>query len=450
MLEMLLLIFVLVILGIIAAGFQKRGGIYEYPFVAAWVFGGFVLLQLVGLCNDPDLPKGGLERTAGMSILCLAACALGFQCKWPPTRSAQWEFDYNRMLIATWMFTAVGGGVFFFISRLPEEQTTSSQWSGAPVASNFFAVMLYLGFAMALLMYLKTKSKAALAAVIFASLFYLDRIVIAGKRSVTVELFYTIVLAIWFVRRFQMPRTVMAVLLLIGVVGLYSGGQYRQLLNDGRVYSSVLQRGTMPTLDTLKEITLLKNIAHVASEGGPEMRNTVHYIRDVADSWQFDFGAYHWNALVFNFVPAQLAGADFKESLKLNVGTPFESLDGYEASVGSTFTGITDAFGSFWYFGCLKFFFIALVMRWLYARGQAGDFPSQLFYLILFVSSLHAITHQTQLFFSKILHAGIFLLPALWFVRAKVRPERALAACDSAPRLELVSSAGAPTIASPP
>ena len=78
--------------------------------------------------------------------------------------------------------------------------------------------------------------------------------------------------------------------------------------------------------------------------------------------------------MVFNFVPAQLFGSEFKSSLEIPLNERQFSVD-YESDwvLGSTNTGMADAFASFWYFGALKFFVIAYLLGRIYRAAAAGN-----------------------------------------------------------------------------
>ena len=102
----------------------------------------------------------------------------------------------------------------------------------------------------------------------------------------------------------------------------------------------------------------------------------------------------------------------------------------YTPMLGSTQTGFSDAFASFWYFGSLKFFLIAFCMQKLWWAARAGSFMAQLLYMLLPMNALEAITHSTQNFVSPWVHIAIFLLPGIYLARRR----------DPAPRLRGMDS----------
>ncbi|MCH7518013.1 MAG: hypothetical protein IH964_03190 [Candidatus Dadabacteria bacterium] len=131
----------------------------------------------------------------------------------------------------------------------------------------------------------------------------------------------------------------------------------------------------------------------------------------------FDYGIYHWNTLVYNFVPAQILGNDFKESLMIQIEDTAFTTFGHVRHTGTTSTGMTDSFKSFWYFGALKFFVIGFILSRLYKAAIQGHFMAQLLYMLIIVSALISITHNTQYFFSAWVRIGIFVFPVLLILR---------------------------------
>src|SRR5262249_37818220 len=152
-----------------------------------------------------------------------------------------------------------------------------------------------------------------------------------------------------------------------------------------------------------------------------ELRNAVFNIAAVKRSMKFDLGIFHWNSLVFAYVPRQIVGRDLKESLYLPQWDPALEEYFYHPMVGSTWTGLSDAFQSFWYFGVLKFFLIAFVLQKLWLAAQDGNLTAQLLYMLMPVWALEAITHTTQYFLNPWVHMAAFLLPALLLARRRPR-----------------------------
>lgn len=423
---LLILVLLAISVRLLLVGMAKPGRIYEYPFLAGATFLGFVLPQLPALAADPFLPPGAFAKAISFTILCAAVIGLGWSSGNRPIAGFNWAFDERRLLWLAAILSVIGAFFFFKLSRLPDDMRLASQMSGLPVAYLFFAKMLSYGFAVAMICCTRRPSRFAIAVILFDLIFYADRIFIAGRRSETAEFLLIIGLALWFHRRRAAPRVLALVAMLAAAVSLTSTGDYRKATHD--------QDG--PNWSAVSEIDVVKNFKDVLENGGPEMRNAILLIHATDRAQTFDYGITHWNMLVFNFVPAQLVGADFKASL----GIPLPSADDpdYQPPTGSTETGMADAFASFWYFGAIKFFLAAYLLARVYRSAMAGHTIFQLAYMLTLVPSMLAITHYTQLALSAWVHMGMLLVPMLLLARVRPAPAaappiRALApACLSA------------------
>jgi hypothetical protein len=169
------------------------------------------------------------------------------------------------------------------------------------------------------------------------------------------------------------------------------------------------------------DIDFIGNLDRLTEQGGAELMNAVYNIGAVNRTMSLDFGAYHWNALVFSYVPAQLVGQDLKQSLYLPLSNLAFNQYYYTPPQGSTPTGLSDAFQSFWYFGCLEFFLIAFVMQKLWWAARDGSQMAQLLYMLLPAQAMQAITHDTHHFVGPWVHIALFLLPAMLLTRRRPR-----------------------------
>jgi hypothetical protein len=265
--------------------------------------------------------------------------------------------------------------------------------------------MLEFGLAIGLLCFVRRPRAFSLAVVLFGMALFIDRVVGGGRREGLTELFMLISLSAWFQRGIAGPRAIALAGALAGGVALASTGDYRDVsLGQDTKWSDV------------SNIRIVENFTDLLKNGGLEMNNAIVLVNFTDRTQDFDFGAFHWNELVFAFVPAQFVGGQFKESLML----PVPPLDrDFNPVHGSTATGMTDAFQSFWYFGAVKFFLIAYLLGRTYRAARAGSTTAQLFYMLSVTTGMMAITHHTQVVVSMWVQVAIFLLPGLAFARAK-------------------------------
>lgn len=396
-------------------GMLRRGAIYQFPFLAAAVFAGYILPQLVGLSRDRFLPTGALETTIVMAVLSAAMCWLGATLPSRPLRAFDWEYDERRLLAVSIGLSLAGAYFYFAISRLPPEMVNATQWTGLPVVYLFFARVLTYGFAIAVLLVARSGSRLALIVAAYGGMFVLDRILLAGRRQDLVEFLMILLLAFWFQRGRCLPRPFM-------LAGLFAGALFINSIGD---YRAATANPEGSRWDSIAEIDFLGNFSRITKQGGAEVRNAVFNIAAVERSMSFDLGISHWNGLVFSYVPAQLVGSSFKAALYLPQSQPAFDEFLYVPPTGSTWTGLSDAFQSFWYFGCLKFLLIAVVLQKLWLAARDGNLTAQLLYMLLPVHALEAITHTTQYFLSPLVHLAIFLLPPLMLARRRRPAEEA-------------------------
>lgn len=389
-------------------GFVHREKAYGFPFLAAGMFLTFVLPQIPGLINDRFVSEEFLARAVLFSASCLALAGAGWAAGMRTRGLPDFAFHEGRLLKGAAALSLVGAYFFYKFGTLPDEQRLRGFLTGAAVAYLFFAKLLTYGLAIAVLCFARRPSRLAAAIILFDALFYAERVVIAGRRSDFAELMMIFALAFWFQRGWRLPRAALAAGLAMAIVGLLGAGEYRQ----ATYYSE------KSDWEAVTRIDLAANWERLQSEGGPEMRNLVYAVGYMSRQPRLDFGTSTWNTLVAAYVPAQLVGQGFKRSLMFTEKSIFPT--GYEGLPGSTSTGMLDVFGSFWYFGGLKFFLIAALLGALYAAAVGGNTGAQLFYILSAMPSMLVVTHFTDEIVIAWVHISAFLLPVLMWSRARV------------------------------
>jgi hypothetical protein len=395
---------------LLAAG-TRPGKIYEYPFLAGTMTFSFILPQLPGLANDPFLPPGSYQTAIIFTIMCIAMCRLGWMPNRPVMQAFQWRFNEKRLLLVAAVLSLIGAYFYRKLAQIPIDQAVYTMFEGGNVVLFFFSKLLRYGLCIALLCFFLRPSWPALFILMVDMALYLERILMTGKRSETTQLVLMVAMAVWFQRRRSIPHLVLLSWIVVGTVAASATHDYREM--NRRTNDS-------PTLSSLSEISPIEKFERMLSKGGPEMRNAILRIRAMERNMAFDFGAFHWDILVWNYVPQQLVGRDLKEALYLgNIEDQFDR--SYDRPTGTSETGMTDAFASFWWFGAFKFFLIAYLMSRLYGAAMAGHAAPQMFYMLLAVPAMNSISHYTQWVVSEGVHMAAFLVPALLFARIRAR-----------------------------
>nr|WP_255599921.1 hypothetical protein [Afifella sp. IM 167] len=400
---------VLLTAAFLAQGFYRPRRFYEFPFQAGAMLFTFLLPQLPGILGDPSVPEADFTRALGFAIVCLLLLQIGWTRGQKPLGIFRQAFDERRLLQAAGILSLVGASFYYRLSHLPGELVVGVQVTGLPVVYLFFARLMTYGLVIAFLCFARRPSWPAAIVIAFDLFFYLERIVITGKRAEATELTMIVLLSLWFHRGWVVPRWVVTLGLVAGLIATSSMGDYRQVTraNDGPVASEIMA------------IDIFDNFNTLLRDGGEEMRNAIKRLSDKSRDLELDFGSLHWNALVFNFVPAQLVGQDVKNSLMINLPPPAR---GYEPLTGTTEMGFSDAFQSFWYFGALEFFLIAWLLARIFASAREGWASAQIFYILSIVPATHAISHVTNWVLQVWVHMTVFLVPVLLYAAVK-RPE---------------------------
>jgi hypothetical protein len=405
-------IFIAIVLAFLVEGLIKPERIYHFPFLAGVMTFSFLLPQLPGTANDQFLPEGAYAKTIFMGILCLLALRLGWSERAPALGMFRVAFSERRLIIVAGLFSATGALFYWRLSQLPGDVSVGVQMSGVSVIWLFFAHFLTYGLAISLLCFARRPSPITAAIILFDLVFYLERIVITGKRAEATELVIMTILPFWFFRRWVPPRAAVIAVLVVGTIGMAGIAEYRQITRA---------KSGAPTLEELAQIDFAANFRASLQNSGVELGNAVFRIWTIDRNLQFDYGAMHWNHLVFQYVPAQLLGHAFKDSLMLPV--PDEGRD-YNPATGTTETGLSDAFQSFWYFGAAKFLLLSFAMACIWRSAMEGQFSAQLVYGLSIVSAMHAVSHETDWVIAGWVHILIFLVPALYF--CAVTPSRSI------------------------
>jgi hypothetical protein len=173
----------------------------------------------------------------------------------------------------------------------------------------------------------------------------------------------------------------------------------------------------------VRQVDLIGNFKRFLTEESTlELRNGAAIIEHTRATGEYEYGAGYWNHLVFRYVPAQILGAEFKNSLRIGTEkqiTAGESGLEYEAPTGSTVTGVGDCFQQFGWVGWLFFAFMAVIFRslWVAAARPEAVF-ARLLYVLSLTSAMRAVTHWTLDFLPGLLYNLIFLGLAVLYAAA--------------------------------
>jgi hypothetical protein len=383
---------------------RGKGQFYQFPFwVGVIALGWFFPQAIGGYFKVEQFPENAYADGMFFAALCTAALWIGFVkavAKEPSKPS--WldaPFDTQRLYWVGAAFCVFGFYFQWKLWALPEEMLAETQWSGATVKYRFFANMFKMGFLTLWLLYLSQSRlfiPKILVFIIPCLLFLLEAAVLRGRRAGMMNLVAYLFVSFWFVRRISVPRWFIIAGLAAGLVLINGIGTYRAIMIKKKEASLSQRLSLAVNADYFSSSK--KNI----SQSGSEFKSYIFYRQVYAEDRIYDFGCVHWNNLVYNYVPAQIVGREFKDSLmfrqlvEVNPRLLAEEKYGHMRKTGSTSTGYTDAFGSFGWFGFIKFLLVGGIMGSLYRHAMQGGFLSQLLYVYVLGTSMHIISHVTH------------------------------------------------------
>jgi hypothetical protein len=392
----------------------KPEKIYEYPYFMAAAFVVFIVPQAISLIHFPGGAQSEwIANALLMCCLCFGACWAGYFR--PPVQSWQQRMsqsvNLDRMFHGGVVFIVISFFFDFLISMMTEEEIGGNLWTGKVTIYGFFAGLIYPGFAICLMTALRTGRLMAWLATVVAAIQPVEISVLSGRREDTVLFLLTLALTLYYQRGIKPSRAAIILLVTFAMLAIPATGTYRGLAAQ-RDWQGV------------KQIKLMDNFKdYLNQESILELRNATFLIEATRQSGSYQYGEGYWDQLVWRFVPAQLLGKGFKDSLMFH--SPYDQTQnelsklGYEASVGSTITGMGDSFQQLGWFGCLFFAAMALLFKTLFnASVQPNAVFAQVFYIQIATSAMRAVTHQTLDFLPGLVYYIIFL--GLLFLYARV------------------------------
>ncbi|KST63323.1 hypothetical protein [Mastigocoleus testarum] len=412
MVELFLYLFLAICLALLLWGLNRSDRIYQYPFLMGAIFVSFLLPQAFALINNPGVvSKLALERVLLMSCLCAAMCWLGYQHKINTRLLKKLYIPLNerRLFKAGIILTIIGYIFRILLLRTNIQVGENSNWTGPATIYIFFAQVVEIAFAIFMLAVVKKPKFANVTAAIIAGYPIFVSAFLEGRRQNTFTFLIIIGISLLYVRRLLPPKLVVMILIIIGIFIIPLVGMLRE-----EFWLAIVS-------GNLQNINLQSGFAKIIEGEILELRNAAILIEAAVKNNQYGYGTGFWDRIIFQYVPGQIVGLDFKNSLQFN-WTSFDlsSLFGYSIPRGSTVTGIGDSFLEFGYFGCLIFACIAYFFKhlWISSVYQRSIF-SQILYAGLISPTLVGVTHGIGRFIQEAIFQFIFVSWVAYYSKIK-------------------------------
>jgi hypothetical protein len=233
-----------------------------------------------------------------------------------------------------------------------------------------------------------------------------------------IEMILTVATIIFFVKHWAVPRFLVLAAIPLGVIFVNGIGMYRASVYKGQDYGSKLEFRELPQR-VMNGFTSVFERADecILPDASVELSNATAFMDTISAHDDYDFGTGLWDLLVHRYVPAQIFGARFKASLKFNYFESTVNRSSHRAQLGSTVTGLTDAFQGFGYIGAVYFLISAVILRRVWENALAGNFTCQVAYGVLVREGLESVTHHSGYVFAGMIAVAGFVVVPLRILR---------------------------------
>lgn len=360
------LAFAVLVLGgsiVLVRGLRRQGGYLEVPTLVSAVFLCWVVPQLWQI-RQGVVDQGALAVLEGFCLLCLVATVVGWRqglgaALGKPARDPLTDDDLERIAL---MCTAIGWTMSLAIGAHSLAERASSMWSGPLTILYFFSSLKVV--ALFLSAYLALKRRTARAILLLAAnlVLYAPVILVAFRRRAMLEVFTCAVLALWFARRILLPRAVILAAMPVGMLAVFAVGELRAITAGGPDAEP-----SFAAVSDLMAVDYWAQTPFADAHSAPEMTTAYNIVRLGLNSATHTFGTATWDRLVFQWVPAQIVGADIKQALMFDVSVADTILVAYGVAsrIGAAPTAVGEAYLEFGLLGAVFFAVTAWIMgRW--------------------------------------------------------------------------------------
>lgn len=401
---------VLVSGAILAAGFIRRISFLQLPFLTAAVFLGWVVPQLWQVRqNYGSLAADYLTLLHIFCIACLLATvgAWHFGIRSGKRGSIRDAVTDETLLRICIIITIIAWLMTFAIGMRADEERAASTWSGPLAIMSFFLNLKVISLFLSLYLVLKRRSPLIVAVLVANVILYVPTVLLLFRRRAMLEALTSVILALWFGRRILAPRALVAAAIPAGLVVVFAVGTLRNLGEVNTTQAHWISVAEVTSAD------LWSTTPFGGTDRAPELTNALRIVRFSEDWGLHTYGAASWDRIIQLWVPGQLVGQVNKQSLMLDTDVPQEILDAYneENRVGSTPTGMGEAYLEFGFFGIIFFGAMGFVTGRWWSRANRGSRTAMVFYAVGLPAALLMPTAYAIYFFNSIgLHLAILVI----------------------------------------
>ena len=401
-------VFVTVAVAMVVPAIWRKDYRLQFPCLTGLTVIYQIALPLASLnTQSGEVTAASLRRFSVMAILCLLAAWAGYEWRLGSKHSGLIRFDLRRLAASALILVALGG--FFtwrFSAVTPEFDPEKGGMTGIATIYLTLAFVGRYGAILAAIIFMRAKDWLLLVLVL-PQLWNYYQLFLIGRRGPTGEIMVIICMLLFFYRQWALPFWLM----LLGVFGMAVF-----CFNIGTIRATVEQ----PLSERIEAIRAGDPLDSLTLQGMArdpqfvEVFNAAKFMEAKAQGKNYTYGLHFWNQLVFGYVPAQIVGREFKESLKFTLTDDAEKA-GFEKSTGTCETGIGEAFMAYGYFGCGLFFVLGAFMRWAWEGAIRKNILHQFVIMLCTLQAVMTFSSQLWAFVNLLVSIALFAGPLLWW-----------------------------------
>ncbi|QFT76315.1 hypothetical protein [Erythrobacter sp. THAF29] len=423
----------LILIGVTLSFFAIRNGknsdLFTFAFLFPAVTVAFVLVEfsdfvlnaggLFTIYNDAGVITVALFMIASCSLLALVGHGLGSRgatqfrtaprgLEPPSERDVRYMHTASIVLgamsfIAFLALASLGGGLQQYIFQ---SGGYAIEWRGLPVYLIFIVRLCYASIVIQLWLWVRTKRNRHLRWAMIFAIIPLINILFIFRRSEVVKLGIFVGYFLTNYRYISIGR----VPALAGLVGMYGVFKIFPLLRN--------EAGKQLGMDELVTNAMNRDTYEDSEIGSGLLR-----IYQSMESGAFEYGAIFYNAIIQQFVPAGLVGAQTKAALLLptleNQSTTFSAYLYYVSPMG-----FAQAYQQFWLLGGLIFFALGYFMARL-ERDRFFNRRQEIFLVLMIPPAVITVSADLALFVPQLITYLVIVLLCVPRERKQAAPARA-------------------------
>ncbi|NCO76109.1 MAG: hypothetical protein GW856_12890, partial [Cyanobacteria bacterium] len=444
--------------GILFWSFKKKERLYEYPFFNLLTFAIYLLPQAYDIVYNPttiqNLTPEMIDRFLVMVCLCLLTAWIAYTRTIPrkiTKNSAQNKLknekltteNANLFFKIAIIYTYIG--LFSFLLSIPLSGTNELSGGGRTGITTilfFFGQLQYIGLVLLFLTveHIEKRKLSLIEKLAFILPIALNSIVFLStfKRSYLINLFISISIPKFFVKRYVVPRKILIISVLIAFL-LFSGPVVRTVRVANNIrgdWTKFYEADYSAIWEAVSNIDINENVNKTFESENKvnEVKNAILYMESVSTTESYTLGLGAWQTIINRFIPAQLLGDDFKNWISLSdtslssfeqfrdlCSSPlFRDVFKYNCVRGVVLTGFSTAYAEFWYFGCLFFALYAHIFKILWYKSVVeNNIISQTIYVYLFTNIIPSVTHSVLNMIPSLIFSYLFIYLCLTKIKLK-------------------------------